>query len=221
MRREAAVLVAVAVLGLALAGAAPAPGARAARKCVTPSGMRTVVRSLNAVIVRRVRGRDRGIVYGCHRRDGTFWPLGLTRHDSDSRDTFRTPRLAGRYAGFIQASARRKAGMTARVVDLVTGRALHEHGVGSSADGSQMFVPGGSADLELKPNGSVAWLLRAEFVNPAAGTRTSEYQVHVVGLDDVDRLLAHGPDVDPGSLAVNERTVFWQQAGQAYAAPFD
>jgi hypothetical protein len=69
-------------------------------------------------------------------------------------------------------------------------------------------------DIELKPNGSLAWLVQLT----GAARRT----VEVVAVDvNGRRLLESSPDIDPQSLALDGSTLSWSTGGVTHSATLD
>jgi hypothetical protein len=69
-------------------------------------------------------------------------------------------------------------------------------------------------DLELKPNGSLAWMVQLS----GYATRTIE----VVAVDASGRrLLESGPDVEPESLTLDGSTLSWRTGGVTHSATLD
>lgn len=100
----------------------------------------------------------------------------------------------------------------------VTVRNLQDGRVISDLDASMTGgAPGDGehvTDIELKPNGSLAWLVH--LVGAARNT------IEVVAVDaNGRRLLESSPDIDPQSLALDGSTLSWSTGGVTHSATLD
>ncbi len=93
------------------------------------------------------------------------------------------------------------------VRDLRNGRLLHN-------------VPtvGTVEAMVLKSDGATAWILESRGQSPAHPV--TEYEVQAVDKNG-SRMLAAGSDIDPSSLAVAGRTLYWTQGGKPFSASLD
>jgi hypothetical protein len=62
-------------------------------------------------------------------------------------------------------------------------------------------------------NGSVAWIVNA-------GEAEGGHQLHAADMMG-SRLVASGADIDPKSIAVAGRVLYWTQGGKAFSAPLN
>jgi len=121
------------------------------------------------------------------------------------------PRVAGPYAAFAVADCPgANCYSTVEVRNLRTGRRVRNLQATTNSPGA----PGDTThvrDLELKPNGSLGWLVQLS--NYTAQT------VEVVAVDAGGRrLLDSGPDVDPESLTLDGSTLSWTKGGLTKSA---
>ena len=120
------------------------------------------------------------------------------------------PRLAAPYVAFAVADCPgASCASDVLVRNLRSGRLVKSLTATTSSG-----VPGDSAhvtDLELKPNGSVAWMVRL------SGFVTNT--VEVIAVDSGGRrMLDSGADVDAESLTLDVSTLSWQKAGATHSA---
>lgn len=156
-----------------------------------------------AVILKDTRGP--GSYLGCvYRRNRLFRLAGglNTGPGRPLRLVGLRPRLAGRFAAVDQGTQRggRITSRTVKVVDLATGRTVHSY-----REGGQAAV----TDMELKPNGSVAWILRSD----RTGTSVHKY-------DRTHTVLYRGLLAE-ASLALSGSSVYWLTPDGPKAARLD
>lgn len=203
---------------IALAGVlATVPGAHAAasRPCAM-KGSKTLAASEHARVYRTPHDADgdRDVV-GCLYRTGRRRILGSggSEFNPIAAETYvGRVRLAGRFVAFSDhITGRWGQGFTIEVVDLRSGKRRTAWGIPPRRDSGQ------SADVEsivLRKNGSAAWM----YVFRASPEATLERFVAKLDGDGQARL-AEGADIEPGSLALANATVYWTQAGQPRSAP--
>jgi len=123
------------------------------------------------------------------------------------------PRVVAPYVAFAVADCPGASCYSTVVVrDLRNGRLINDLAatMTGGAPGDTQHV----TDLELKPNGSVAWLVQLS----GYATRTIE----VVAVDASGRrLLESGPDVEPESLVLDGSTLSWRTGGVTHSATLD
>lgn len=186
------------VVGLfAAVNASASPERHARERCATRGT--TVAENARARIY-RVTHAD-SYWYGCITRTGRTTLLG-DEGGGGSHDFAQFFRLRKTRAAFAQQHCLDTACFyDARSVELRTGRTIR-----------RSKEPEGLAlDLELGFGGSFALVT----TQPASNV----YTYSVIAVDsDGKRVLAEGEDIDPHSLAVAGRTVYWSAAGQPHSA---
>jgi hypothetical protein len=101
---------------------------------------------------------------------------------------------------------------TVTVRNLQNGRLVHD--LSATMTGGPPGTSEHVTDLELKPNGSVAWL--DQLSGFTIGT------IEVIAVDATGRrLLESSPDVDPRSLTLDGSTLSWITAGATHSATLD
>jgi hypothetical protein len=126
-------------------------------------------------------------------------------------------RVAGRYVGYaFSIRGREEPAFEVRVLDVRARRLVRRlDAVVPGFDPAVGVVPavaGGVTDLELKPNGSVAWIARNPFV---PGGRVEVHRADTTGA----ATLAAGADIAPASLAITETLMYWLTATGPVVAP--
>jgi hypothetical protein len=97
------------------------------------------------------------------------------------------------------------------VRDLRTGRLLHKVPTGTASPARPGVVGHGQVtEIVVEKDGAVAWIV--DTVQPAA-----TYQVHALDASG-ERVLAVGSDIEPLSLALVGKTLYWTQGGKASLA---
>lgn len=171
--------------------------------CVRPHAQ-VVTADRDSVVVRRA-----GRTYGCLRARGRLVALGDAPGGLTSRRLTVRPRLAGRFVAFGLQVARDDVDNTIEVIDLRTGQhvvlvpAYERSGI-APANGNGT---GGVTDLELRPDGSVAWVAIDPTVSPAVTV------VFLCRRGSDPRLLDHAAGIDPRSLASSGRHLYWTRDG--------
>jgi hypothetical protein len=99
------------------------------------------------------------------------------------------------------------------VRDLRTGRVVHKVPTGERRGANPLGSVGAgrAVTIVVKADGAVAWI-----AEPLSG----EYEVHALDRQG-ERLVAHGPDVEPHSLALRGSTLSWEEAGARSSAILD
>ncbi len=99
------------------------------------------------------------------------------------------------------------------VKDLRTGATLHHEPTGKylhSGEPELEFGIGPTTGIVLDRDGSVAWIVEAS-------APEGRYQVHIADTTGA-RLVAQGPDIDPASLALAGKVIYWTQGGEPHTA---
>lgn len=252
MKRKTPLIVALAAT--LTAAALPASAEASHQRTCRSKGSATVLKSSHARIFkkkppRRVRddvdldaveGVPRYLFYGCLCRANRKFLLGGDRCSEAPGEGFgsvRNLRLAGRYVGYSVVTSCRGPHATfsvVRVKSLRTGRFRHEMGVGGTVQppGASSTGWGFASDLELKPNGSVAWF-RCEITTCAAEVRKADAAGEGVLLDSWTPARCVGENcfggvtpavpIDQDSLALSEdgKTVSWTKGGAPRSASID
>jgi hypothetical protein len=194
------VVAAVAAVACATAAAPSAPAA-ARSKCAA-KGSRTITATRDARAFRRA-GRS----YACLYRVGRRFRLGDEPAEPDFFRAF-SVRLAGRYVAYELAFVgREETHFDVRVRNLRSGRWVHRLPANSAPETSPISTSSpGVTDLALARNGAVAWITRDPYVNPAT------LEVHKADADGHAQLDT-GAGIDPGSLALSGKTIYWLSNG--------
>jgi len=126
-------------------------------------------------------------------------------------ETIETPRLTAPYAAYVRVFCG-----VGSCTPLIEVRDLRDGHRFRNLDVSSETLPGRArevADLELKANGSVAWIVdRFEFMG-------SPHTIDVVAVDSAGRrVLDSGTDVDPKSLTLTGSTLTWVKSGATRSA---
>lgn len=199
----AAMLTALAVAGV---GPATATATAAAKERCAAKGSRTEVASRAARVysVRRVRdGEATRRWYGCAYAAGRRVHLGDVGPAGEFSDRISPVRLAGRHVAFVSeytASTGDALGAVVAVRDLRTGAFVRRFA--SPGDPNTYDV----TDLELRANGSVAWIARIVAGMPA----TTTYEVRVFPTTDShSTIVDSGTSIASRSLALSSTTLYW------------
>ncbi len=162
--------------------------------------------------------RRKGLTYACAYRRGRHFHLGDDPPEGIGAVRIGIIRIAGRYVAFdTTAFNKNEPDYGLRVVDARTGRTKRDGAALYSGDEPHdPAVDGGVTDIELKPNGSVAWIVENPFAEPAR-----RWEVNTSDRSkDRDRILDTGADIAPVSLASSGSTLYWTNASQAWSATF-
>jgi hypothetical protein len=104
------------------------------------------------------------------------------------------------------------------VRDLRTGQTLHMVPTGNLEEPNPNPYSAGigpALAIVVKNDGSVAWVAEDFYLSE---NKPTYYQIHAVDKMG-SRVVAEGTDIDPRSLALAGRTLYWTQNGQAMSAP--
>jgi hypothetical protein len=178
-------------------------------------GSRTLLASAAGRVYRVHAHSARQRTYVCDVRSGRSHYLGdrLTFSGGGTDFVVGHYRLAGHYLGYSYDESGMEDYTTVRVMDIRTGRLRH------NADGiTQLGTPDfnqkpGVTDLELRPSGDVAWIARNIYVQPM--------RLEVFKLDAQGRtLLDAKSQIDPNSLAISGKRIYWTTGAQVQGAAF-
>jgi hypothetical protein len=205
-RRAIGWVLAPIICGTIVSAALAAGSADARGRACAAAASRTIVASRDARAY-RLRGRTFACRYRTNRR---FW---LQDEPADP-DYFRAEsiRLAGPYVGYELAFIGRSSFFRVQVRDLRNGRWLRRlPAMTPGSDQNHSGVKPGVSDLELARNGAVAWIARNPYVDPPT------VEVHKADADGHAQLDA-GAGIDPGSLALSGKRIYWLKDGQPITA---
>ncbi len=215
IRRHLAGIPVLALSILALGGTAPS--AAAAQSCEAKSS-RTEEASRYARVYSVRRVQDDAVTrrwYGCLLSSGRRVRLGDVGPSGAFSDRIAPVRLAGRHVAFVSeytASTGDALGAVVAVRDLRTGVFVSRFQ--SPGDPNTYDV----TDLELRANGSVAWIARIVAGMPA----TTTYEVRVFpATQSHSTIVDSGPAIGPQSLALSARTLYWTHDGAARSASLE
>lgn len=200
---------AVLLAGLTLSMATYSPAEASAPGCV-PAGSKTVKETRTVRIVRKD-----GLTYGCHLASGRRTYLG-DEPDDTGFFFITTLRISGDYVGYNLAASSNEGTVASIVVrNLRTGRTVRATPARGlpQLDGDSVKV----SDLELKPNGSVAWVFRIVKLAPPFPV---SYEVRRLqgSARSSSTLLDSGPGIGPRSLTLRRSRLAWLNGGQPRAA---
>jgi hypothetical protein len=199
--------VALVTVAAALLAAVPAQALRVGQ-CRLGKGAAISVASKRAVIFRRKDRRGLFVAYACHLRVGRNFRL--SNHDDPNGDTTVVPKaLTGRYAGYAVTHCPGPGGE-----DCISRVFVRDTRNGKTLRSARAYV-GATNDfftdsLVLAPNGDVAWI--AESDDPSEA-----FEVRAATAGGTTQLDA-GPEVDPDSLALAGRRVYWTVGGEPRSA---
>lgn len=209
--RPRLLVVAILGLGLALAVSGPAQG-RGSPACATKAA-RTLLATKHARVFKK---RQR--IYACLYRTRRSFRIG-GRNSSGGKSSIGNLRLAGRFVAYSRMGQR---GIKLTVRELRKGRIVRD----TPATVSER--PGLTAvtDVELKRNGSLAWIVKRTPIDgplspyPLPADSRSEY--HVRKSDRTGHaLLDSGHDIAPRSLVLRRATLYWMKSGNTRSATLD
>ncbi len=205
--RGAAALLAIAAMVAAGATAAAGRAAGKGSSC-SPPGSKVIAATAKARVFQTRLMRDTRVraTYGCllsRKRPVRFvvpdFPTGYDHI-----------RLAGRfvaYAAYSDCAADYCDPNNVMLQDLRTGKLTF-------ADGSDLEVANVTS-LVLRANGSAAWIQTSY---SKIGESLPGFTVAKAGYGQPAVVLATGTDIDPGSLALAGKTLYWTKAGVAASA---
>lgn len=187
-----------------------ASDARAKRSDCARAGAKTLVSTAAVRVYRR-----RQLTYVCAYSRGRHFHLGDDRPSEIAALRLGLVRVAGRYVAFDTTTYNKnEPAYELRVVDARTGRTKRDGpALYSGDDPHDPTADRGVTDIELKPNGSVAWVVQNPFVQPPRWEVDTSDRVG-------DRILDTGADIGAGSLASSGSTLYWTNGGQARSATF-
>jgi hypothetical protein len=170
---------------------------------------KTVVQNGDGRILEQLRVGGGGVArvdFGCLFSVNKRVPLG----GAATGEQHTGPRLVAPYAAFVEETSGHPS---VRVRDLRDGRLVSDLALTMSEHFGEPRV----TDLELKPNGSVAWLVRLPYTfGPPSNS------VEVIAVDaNGRRLLDSSDDVVPDSLTLDGSTLSWINAGVTHSATLD
>jgi hypothetical protein len=227
MRQEPAAGICILGLILTAAGGAIATGqadaSRAARSaCGSSGGHLVVARDVQAEVYRVGNAESVfyeywGCVYGRRRvfRLGRELVSGSPSYSAWIADVT----LAGTTVAYETAEASYegsgkviKSEWHVVVVDLRTGRVLHNVPTGVTYPSNPHFVGDGPVTaIVVKSNGAVAWILDTV-------QRENRYQIHALDATG-ERVLAVGSNIASNSLGLAGSTLYWTQGDKPFSAP--
>jgi hypothetical protein len=203
---------------LALGGTAflvDAGAATSSPRCAPKLGAaRTLAATSRGRIVVKTGGVQKNIMFACLYSRGFWINVGMgTYRDARSSVRVSVPRLVGSRLAYIQAASYRRAGTAVRVFDLRRVPRRYAVATDDAVYGEAGVLMTGT-DLELKPNGSVAWIW--------TGMRNGERLTEVHKFDAGGHvLLDSGADVQPGSLSLSGSTLYWTRAAGPFSATLE
>ena len=191
------------VAGGALALLALAGGAGAAASC-PPAGARVLASSGIAQLYSA--GPN---VYGClGSRDTLLGPGPALSHPTRIEREV----LAGRYAGVDLAQMGVDTFQSSvRIVNLASGATVASAPAAAPLRRPEFFIE--VTAMAITPGGTLAWIGRAS----AIGMLSPIYEVRTLH-GATEHLLASGPKISPGSLALSGTTLRWRADGRTHTA---
>jgi hypothetical protein len=199
-RLSVAIASAVTVAAVLVTAQAPS-AARDGRAHCAPAGARVVLANARVRVY-----RDGPEVVACWVRTGRETSLGYRESGGSGgfADVVRQLRLAGRFVAHSLVTCRDRCSVRVVVTDARTSR-TRERSVPAGLD------PNAVRDLELRPNGSVAW------IGPSSVGEGAPLEVRARDASG-ERTLDSGADVEPHSLALSGATLYWTKAGRPVSA---
>lgn len=209
-----ALAAAVFLASLALAASPPttANASSARTKACASPGSRTLRSSTRAVRIFRKNGKT----YGCYYGRGRAYALGdANGEESADFNELRFLHVAGPFVGREDLTLGRLGSLSiVQTRNLRTGRLIRNvyNGGGPSAPLVQV------TDLELRPTGSMAWVVETRDSGPS-GPLPIQYEVRAGIGSPPFVVLDSGPDIDPRSLVLEGTILSWTRAGVRQSAP--
>lgn len=155
-----------------------------------------------------------GGVFGCAYGSNRSYDLGLVPSGGPSGSGGVVPiALAGKVVAYDKGKTSSLSGRGSHEIwvrNLATGTLIHRMPNGSPAEPGDIGL-GETTTIVVKPDGSVAWIVRA------GNKQLGGIQVRSVDKTG-EHLLAASPEIDPGSLAVAGSTLYWTQGGKPMSA---
>ncbi len=161
--------------------------------------------------------------YGCSFAHKRSYLLGSPpAYSSSGGSGIKLETLAGAMVAFEGGSASEHYGTSWLIVvrDLGDGKVVHSVPTGTPAhpepprleDGiiKQNVGIGPAKAIVVKSDGAVAWVVETD-------REEGSYQVHALD-GSGSRLLAEGPEIEPGSLALAGSTLYWSAGGKPFSA---
>lgn len=198
------------ILALCLAFASEARAARGERTC-RPAGI-TVLRLNAAVVVGR---KANGVTFACFRATRRVTPLSgpLPPDPFARRVSAQVRALSGRFVGYRWSVSQRDGRIKMRVLDARRGSVVVDEVAFSGAGVSDTQQGFAMTDVLLSPSGGLAWAATLpEYFDGRREVRWARPGGRV-------SVIAAAPDIEPRSLALSAKYLYWQQAGQAMSTP--
>ena len=221
-RRLAATALAMGALTAgALTAGAPSPAAAAPTGRCTMSGSDTILANRQARFFVKRNRRTADIYYACRYRTNRRIRLAkATGECNDEAHSVESPRLAGRFVAFVAVSEGCTEGRYAEIVTVNLAsrkrRSIHPP---ASKPRRVALATSEVEDLELKSDGSVAWIASGEEDEP---DEDRAWVGREVGLlrprDSRSRVLDSGSDIEPDSLRLSRARVHWTKGGNPFSA---
>jgi hypothetical protein len=123
--------------------------------------------------------------------------------------------LAGDFVGYIETQSGVDSGTSALiVVDVASGRRLHEVAAGHYVDAGFVFSED-VTDFVVNNHGSVAWITERQKRGGFEEGRT----VQVVGPTGITTVIDASTTIDPTSLRLSGHTLSWSDGGMKRTVP--
>jgi hypothetical protein len=157
---------------------------------------------------------EKGRFFGCLNRTGKRVLLGADgRRCRDFCSGVTSVLLTGRFVAVVRiTSSRSSIATSVALADLRTRRSRELWFSGSPEAQTYARVE----SLTANSAGTVAWISSAE--TPGAGGQAKTFEVHL-STGGSDRVLESGTAIEPDSLALGGRHLFWFSNGQVQTAP--
>ncbi len=197
---------------IVVANVLPAAAAQARSPACKTKAAKTLLTSKHARVF-----KQRGRIYACLYRPGRSFQIG-GRNAAGGNTDIANLRLAGRFVAY----SRSQSGIRLAAKELRRGKVVRD------TPATVATTPGLTAvtDLELKLNGSLAWIVKRTPLDaplsPYAMPGTSQPQYEVRKSDRTgDAVLDSGPDIAPASLALRRGTASWMKGTSTFSATLD
>jgi hypothetical protein len=205
------ILAAALLLGIVFPGTAVARAHHPAPVSCSGTRGRVVAADAQAIVYRARNRLSQPEVFGCLSGRRQAYSLGAVPECTSSGcgGVERTPVLAGPIVAYAeQASLRCCERWFVVVRDLRTGRVLHRLPTGPSSAVGQVGA-GATKEIVVKADGAVAWLV-------GGGGAAGVSQIFAADQGGT-RMVATGPDIAGGSLALVESTLYWTQSEKPFS----